>query len=562
MTELNGTELDEPPAQQHHRRRKALIDVAHALVPDRLPPHSVEAEQGVLGCILLDPKPALAEARRLLPAGSHAFYDLKHQVIFDALLMLDSRREPIDIITLQQHLKDNKQLEAVGGIAYLMSLSDAVPSAANLSYYADIVRDKFALREVIRAASDLVAEAYERESGADGAFWEMQSRMVKAFRHGDIAHTSDEVWSCNELVEYQVDADPNTVVGVDVNGAFTRYLCRGYGAWIIGPSGVGKSSLLMEQAVLFTLGKDFCGMRPVRPLRVLFVQAENDIGDAAEQLQGILMSHGIHEMDDAFEDLQQGLKVVTERRKVGPAFVSWLERQIVLHRADVVFCDPFLSFAGIDVSRQDECSRFLRTCLNPVLADTGAVLIASHHTGKPKAAKDTAGWTLFDHAYAGLGSSELVNWARAVSIIIPLAEPGRFELRLAKRGKRAGTVHPGGDATTSIFLKHAERGIAWTQISPPEPSPEPEKPSKRRPAPKTEADLMAHVPVSGAITKAELIDIAVTSGIGRDKTKTLLDKMLDSGSVHLWSKKRPGTNPLKLISRHPQPPPELPLGQP
>jgi hypothetical protein len=129
--------------------------------------------------------------------------------------------------------------------------------------------------------------------------------------------------------------------------------------------------------------------------------------------------------------------------------------------------DPFLSFAGIDVSRQDQCTQFLRTALNPVLSDTGVVLIASHHTGKPKEAKHKAGWTMYDHAYEGIGSSELVNWARAVSVMQPV-EAGVFKLLLAKRGRRAWATHPGGEPTTTLWLRHAQQGIAWEQAEAPE----------------------------------------------------------------------------------------------
>ncbi len=161
------------------RRRKALSDVAAALVPDRLPPHSVEAEQGVLGCILLDPPHCLGECIEKCKAGSEVFYDLKHQVIYDALVAMSTKGDAIDIITLQQHLKDNKQLEAVGGIAYLMSLSDAVPSPANLRYYLEIVLDKHILRRIIRVSSDVVSDSYEFEGEVDRLLDEVETKILR-----------------------------------------------------------------------------------------------------------------------------------------------------------------------------------------------------------------------------------------------------------------------------------------------------------------------------------------------------------------------------------------------
>ena len=103
---------------------------------DRLPPHSIECEQGVLGCALLSPNECVGECiEKLKDGGQEVFYDLRHQTIYENMVEMFNERMPIDIITLQQRLKDKQLLEQVGGIAYLAQLQDAVPSAANLSYY-------------------------------------------------------------------------------------------------------------------------------------------------------------------------------------------------------------------------------------------------------------------------------------------------------------------------------------------------------------------------------------------------------------------------------------------
>jgi replicative DNA helicase len=130
------------------RRQKAVhADVRPAI--DRLPPHSPEAEQGVLGCVLLSPNECMGEClEKIRGDGRDVFYDLRHQTIFETLVTMFDTREAIDVITLQQRLKDKQLLEQVGGIAYLAQLQDAVPSAANLSYYLDIVQEKYLLRKM------------------------------------------------------------------------------------------------------------------------------------------------------------------------------------------------------------------------------------------------------------------------------------------------------------------------------------------------------------------------------------------------------------------------------
>src|SRR5439155_1133525 len=107
------------------RRRKPA---AGASPIDRLPPHSPEAEQGVLGCCLISPNDCIGEVIEKLKddgqggaLGSH-FYDLRHQTIYEALTEMFNTREAIDVITVQQRLKDRQLLDQVGGIAYLSQL--------------------------------------------------------------------------------------------------------------------------------------------------------------------------------------------------------------------------------------------------------------------------------------------------------------------------------------------------------------------------------------------------------------------------------------------------------
>src|SRR5579859_774942 len=97
---------------------------------DRLPPHSPEAEQGVLGCILLSPNDCIGECVEKFKQGPEVFYDLRHQAVYETLIDMYDQRVPIDIITLHDKLKNKQKLEEVGGLVYLNTLPDTVPSAA------------------------------------------------------------------------------------------------------------------------------------------------------------------------------------------------------------------------------------------------------------------------------------------------------------------------------------------------------------------------------------------------------------------------------------------------
>jgi replicative DNA helicase len=147
---------------------------------DRLPPHSNEMERGVLGCVLLSPNDCMGECiEKLNDNGREVCYDLRHQTIYEALAGMFDTREPIDVITLQQRLKDRGLLEQIGGIPYLLQLQDAVPSAANLSYYLDSVREKFMLRKMISVCTEVVGRVYDYEGEVETLLDEVERDVLK-----------------------------------------------------------------------------------------------------------------------------------------------------------------------------------------------------------------------------------------------------------------------------------------------------------------------------------------------------------------------------------------------
>jgi replicative DNA helicase len=165
-----------PDLKRARRRKPAPSDTGAV---DRLPPHSPEAELGVLGCVLLSPNDCLGECIEKLKQGAETFYDLRHQTIFSALAEMYDQRVAIDVITLQQRLKDRQLLEEVGGLAYLASLPDSVPSAANLSYYLDIVLEKYLLRRMIQTCTEVVGRVYDYEGEVDALLDEVERDVLR-----------------------------------------------------------------------------------------------------------------------------------------------------------------------------------------------------------------------------------------------------------------------------------------------------------------------------------------------------------------------------------------------
>jgi len=130
----------------------------------KVPPQNLEAEKSVLGSILIDNQ-ALHGAMEVL--SQKDFYSEAHKKIFAAIVELSDRNEPVDLITLTDLLKKKKQLDTVGGMAYLASLVDNVPSAANVSYYAKIVKEKAILRELIGTATNIIRDSFDPTSDVD-----------------------------------------------------------------------------------------------------------------------------------------------------------------------------------------------------------------------------------------------------------------------------------------------------------------------------------------------------------------------------------------------------------
>ncbi|GAW32564.1 replicative DNA helicase [Carboxydocella sp. JDF658] len=135
-----------------------------SLAMDRVPPHNLDAEQSVLGSMLLDQE-AVFKAMEIIRAED--FYRDAHRLIFEAICDLADRSEPVDIITVAEELRQRGQLDKVGGAAYIATLSGIVPTAANVEYYARIIREKSLLRALISAATRIAQLGYEGEAEAE-----------------------------------------------------------------------------------------------------------------------------------------------------------------------------------------------------------------------------------------------------------------------------------------------------------------------------------------------------------------------------------------------------------
>jgi replicative DNA helicase len=142
---------------------------------DRTPPQDNDAEQSVLGAVFLS-RDALVEAMAYITPAD--FYKKAHQYIFQAMVNLSDRDEAIDIVTLQNELNAHQQLADVGGVTYLVELTNVVPTAANVTYYAKIVKEKSTLRHLIDTATHIVQTGYNPEGSVDDVLDEAEKEIM------------------------------------------------------------------------------------------------------------------------------------------------------------------------------------------------------------------------------------------------------------------------------------------------------------------------------------------------------------------------------------------------
>ncbi|WP_028400748.1 replicative DNA helicase [Ectobacillus panaciterrae] len=143
---------------------------------DRTPPQNIEAEQAVLGAIFLEQEALTVTSEILMPED---FYRTAHQKIYQAILTLTDKGEPVDLVTVTAELADQNLLDEVGGVSYLAELANSVPTAANVEYYARIIEEKSILRRLIRTATTIASDGYEREDDVEGLLSEAERKILE-----------------------------------------------------------------------------------------------------------------------------------------------------------------------------------------------------------------------------------------------------------------------------------------------------------------------------------------------------------------------------------------------
>ncbi len=184
----------------------------------RIPPHSGEAERGVLGSILLDPVNAVDKclAKRL---GSDAFYDRRHQALFEHLVDMNQANVPMDAITIAEWLKSHQAIEKVGGYDYLVQLQESTLVPAHVEFYCDIVLEKKIYRRLIEQCSEMIDAAYKGEDDASILVSQAESDLFKLGEHG-----AEQIPDWRDSVKEVFTAIENTNPNEVLTGVTTGYV--------------------------------------------------------------------------------------------------------------------------------------------------------------------------------------------------------------------------------------------------------------------------------------------------------------------------------------------------
>ena len=165
---------------------------------NRIPPHSVESEQSILGSIILDKDAIITVAETINPSD---FYKEAHKIIYESMLSLNSNNEPIDLITLIEELRKEGHLDNIGGISYLTSLSTIVPTTSNVKYYANIVKEKSVMRQLIKASNEIINLGYDASTDVQ----EILNKAEKSIFDISQEKSGDDIQPINAVLQDTFD---------------------------------------------------------------------------------------------------------------------------------------------------------------------------------------------------------------------------------------------------------------------------------------------------------------------------------------------------------------------
>jgi replicative DNA helicase len=337
---------------------------------DRTLPHNLEAEKSVLGAVLINNHAFNQAAEVLLPED---FFRDAHRRIFEKMVSLTDRSEPVDLVTLKDELARAGELDDVGGPAYISALTDGVPRSANVEYYAKIVKEKSTLRRLIQSASEVLVRAYDAEEDADRLLDEAERSIFQIAEHrlrSGFVRLSELVASGYQLIE-QLQQHKGVVTGVPSGFADLDEMTSGFQrsdlVIVAARPAMGKTSFVLNMAL-------HCGIEAGKSVGIFSLEMSKEQlfmrmltsearVDAHRFRGGFLGEQDYARLVDAFARLHEAKVFVDDTPSVGILEMRAKARRLKLeHGLDMLVVDylQLMQGRGRFENRQQELASISR----------------------------------------------------------------------------------------------------------------------------------------------------------------------------------------------------------
>jgi hypothetical protein len=317
------------------------------------------------------------------------------------------------------------------------------------------------------------------------------------------------------------------------------FIERGTAGLLAGPSGIGKSSIAIQKAVLWAIGKAAFDLDPARALRIVLTQTEDSDNDIVKQL-AVMDALALSETEK--KTLGGNLWIETLRGKTGPRAIQEWSQLCRWFKADLLMVNPLSAYFQGDISSNEDNQAFLYGLLGAMLTELRVGFFSMHHKTKPS--KNREDLPYHEKMYDMLGGSVLTNFHRAIILVDPIGDSDVYQFTLAKRFAESGWI-----TKSQMFRWHEDQSKRlWIHASVAESDAAKAKGNAR-------ADLIALVPVTGAIQKCVLEDRA-SAHFTQKKFRAVLADCLDDSTpdherLYEAKMKNPSGGPKTYISRLP-----------
>ena len=332
-----------------------------------------------------------------------------------------------------------------------------------------------------------------------------------------------------DYAERQIDSSKNLLGN--------RWLSRQCGAFIVAPSGHGKSTLVIQAALCWSCNRVAFRIKPPDPLRILILQSEDDDNDIIE-MAWMIERLGLTESEKAL--VRKNTHVEWLNDVTGSGFFPVVDEFLSQFPADILVINPYTAYQGGNIRNDELNNEFLRVRLSALLAKHNCGALPIHHTPKTSF-QNTDKFSWYDWMYSMAGGAALTNWARGVLVIVPSDVPGTYLFIAAKRFEKIGWTE------REYWYSHSitEGKMLWL------PSSQDQIASAHKGRQAGPDDLLICLsPIEPKLEDEIIVTAKAKLNIGRDKTRSFLKVLVEHQKVEKHEFPRPHTNPQVKYTRN------------